>query len=709
MQLPVYTPQVQKTSGGDAKVVVPSNYGAAGQLAAQGMNALGKGLGAVNAALFKQAADADKTTATAANNEYTQRLNDLMYNDKDGLMHTQMQGADGITSVFEEKEKQIREEVAKKYKYNFNAGRQEFDTMANRTYGQRMTNVQNHMFQESKKYRNVTFTNAIDNQARFAADNYADAAMVEDAISAAIGHVDNYYAGQGEEVLLQQRRKVTGQIAQQVIERAYANGDMDTAEANIERYGRYMDPNVLTGYAKNLYQNRMSAATEVTAKSLFAKFGDNAEAVYNYINSEEFAGNGNVDGALKWFEDATARGESLGANQCTVGLNKALVAGGFKPIHTWGPTAWEELKNAGRTFTDRSKLRHGDIVCWDSMGDGDTSHVGMYDAKTGKVYQSGNSGIRPISLDEYKIIGFAHPQGKAATPEERKRLFAAYQQELSLHKQFEAQENQRIADSVQQKLFDLQRNGETDPAVFQNVIAQAVGSNAKLAAKLMPMAKSYAGVGAKASGAKASSALDPMLEPTIINMMTREGYSNEDIIEFVNKNKDNPNSPILFNERGCAKVLDLMQDRINGTGAFKYDWDGMENAVMAGYRGNATMKDFAWSNIKAQTIYDIDDYRTTNRREPTRDEVLSMARQKLTGYSYTAPSAILGTTTKSIDRYELAAKGIYHISRNENGMNDIVIKVGNQWARRRISDADIAKIRSGEDVLNLTNESAYTR
>ena len=709
MQLPVYTPQVQKTAGGDAKIAVPHNIGAAAELAGQGINALGKGVGAVNAVLFKQAADADKTTATAANNEYTQRLNDVLYNDKDGLLHTQMKGADGITSVFEEKEKQIREEIAKKYKFNFNAGRQKFDNMAGRTYAQRMTNVQNHMYAESKKYRDVTFSNAIDNQARFAADNYADAAMVEDAMAGALANVDNYYAGQGTEVVEQQRRRIAGQIAQQVINRAYANGDTDSAEKYIEKYGRYMDPSVVSGYAKNVYATKMSAMQEVTAKSLFAQFGDNEEAAYNYINSDAFGGSGNVNNALTWYKDAEARGESLGKNQCTVGLNKALVAGGYKPINTWAPTAWEEVKDTSRAFKDRSKLRPGDIVYWNTSSiPGEASHVGMY-AGDGKVCQSGDSGIRTISLDAYTVVGFSRPEGKAATPEERKKLFAAYQGEVALRKRFEAQENQRIADSVQQRLFDMQKNGVNDPGAYEAVVAQAVGGNAKLAAKLMPMAKSYAGVSAKASGAKQSSALDPMLEPTIVNMMTREGYSNQDIIEFVDKNKDNPNSPILFNNRGCAKVLDLMQDRMNGTGAFKYDWDGMESAVMADYRGDKAMKNFAWSNIKAMTIYDIDDFRTRNHREPTRDEVLAMARQKLTGYSYTVPGALFGTNTETIKEYELGAKNIYSISRNSNGMNDIVIKVGNKWERRRISDADLEKIKNGEDVLNLTNEYAYAR
>lgn len=720
MKLATYNPVVNKNSINGVQVRAYDDGSAAymrqsaaqtetaGRIAASIGQMQGQTLKGIANTIQNVGEQIDAVNVQAASNEYTKRLNDVLYNQDNGLMNTQMQGADGITQKFEEAERKIRQEVGKQYQFLSAKGSMVFNRMTDNSAAQRYEMVRRHQTQQFNAYKDVTYNNALELNTQTAADNYAMPEVVDQNMAEAIASVRMRYADQGEEVVKAQERKAVGGIAQQVINRAYAQGDTDSAEKYIEKYGRYMDASVVSGYAKNVYATKMAAMQEVTAKSLFAQFGDNEEAAYNYINSDAFGGNGNVNNALTWYKDAEARGESLGKNQCTVGLNKALVAGGYKPINTWAPTAWEEVKDTSRAFKDRSKLRPGDIVYWNTSSiPGEASHVGMY-AGDGKVCQSGDSGIRTISLDAYTVVGFSRPEGKAATPEERKKLFAAYQGEVALRKRFEAQENQRIFDSVQQRLFDMQKNGVNDPGAYEAVIAQAVGGNAKLAAKLMPMAKSYAGVSAKASGAKQSSALDPMLEPTIVNMMTREGYSNQDIIEFVDKNKDNPNSPILFNDRGCAKVLDLMQDRVNGTGAFKYNWDGMEKAVMAGYRGNASMKDFAWSNVKAQTIYDIDDFRTRNHREPTRDEVIAMAREKLTGYSYTAPG-FFGTTTKTIEQHELGGKGIYHISRNGNGMNDIVIKVGNQWVRRRISDADIEKIKAGEDVLNFTNENAYAR
>ena len=289
MKFTTYTPQVQKTAGGDAKVVVPHNIGAAGMLTARGINALNQGLGAVNNLLFKRAADADKTTATAANNEYTQRLNDLLYNDKVGLLHTQMKGADGITSVFEEKEKKIREEVAKKYKYNFEAGRQEFDAMASRTYAQRLTSVQNHMYAESKKYRDVTFSNAIDNQARFAAENYSDAAMVNDAMAGALAHVDNYYAGQGTEVVQQQRRRIAGQIAGTLVSTAISKNDMAGAETIMSKYGRFLLQEQLITYTKAIREYKKKNQEIANTDRLYLKHGKDIRGAFAEIDSS--AGN----------------------------------------------------------------------------------------------------------------------------------------------------------------------------------------------------------------------------------------------------------------------------------------------------------------------------------------------------------------------------------------------------------------------------------
>ena len=239
---------------------------------------------------------------------------------------------------------------------------------------------------------------------------------------------------------------------------------------------------------------------EVTAKSLLSRFGDNMEAAYNYINSAEFGGNGNADSSVAWFKDMSDKGAGWGVNTCTKGVNAALMAGGYKPINTWAPTAWEEQKAAGRTFTDRSQLRNGDIVYWDSAGDNDASHVGIYDAKTGKVDQSGTSGFNPISLDAYKLIGVSHPQGKAATPEERKKLFAAYRQELALNKQFELQREQKAMEDTENEFFEMYRNGITDPEAYRMAAAQHAGDDPKLFRKTLIAANSYARLAGGASG-----------------------------------------------------------------------------------------------------------------------------------------------------------------------------------------------------------------
>lgn len=687
MQLPVYTPQVQKTAGGDAKIAVPHNIGAAAELAGQGINALGKGVGAVNAVLFKQAADADKTTATAANNEYTQRLNDVLYNDKDGLLHTQMKGADGITSVFEEKEKQIREEIAKKYKFNFNAGRQEFDNMAGRTYAQRMTNVQNHMYAESKKYRDVTFSNAIDNQARFAADNYADAAMVEDAMAGALANVDNYFAGQGEEVVEQQRRRIAGQIAQQVINRAYANGDINAAETFIEKYGKDMDPATLTGYAKNVYQSRLANLQEVTAKGLFAQFGDNIEAAYNHIFSDSFTGNGNNESALGWFKKATADGVSMGTNTCTIGVNKALMAGGFKPIPTWAPTAWKELKDAGRTFTDVTKARTGDIVFWWKPGSDkdadDTSHVGIYDAQTGMVYQSGTSGVKPIKLNTYSITGFARPQGQAASPEDKKKLWAAYQQEVSLRKGFEKQALQRKKEAMDDAMFDLSESGETNSGAYEAIIAQYAGGDPEAARIGRRLMKGYVSVSGKANGTGSNAKSIPGFKDSVTDMLLA-GTPPTKILEWVGSD-DN------IGAKDAAVAKELVRQHAQGKGDFQYEWQDVKAKIMESYKDKD--KEYAWSGVK-NVLYDkIAQYREENgRKDPTEEWVVNMGTAILTDPIKYKKARWYGSATNEVKGWQLGNKGIVEWYDDPRGGKVIVVKDGHLKKPIHISDEQFAHI-----------------
>ena len=628
----------------------------------------------------------DAVNVQAASNEYTKRLNDLLYNQDDGLMNTKMQGAEGISQKYEEAERKIRQEVGSKYQFFSAKGSLVFNRMTENSSAQRYELVRRHQTQQFNAYRDVTYNNALALNTQAAADNFAMPDVVDQNMKEAILSVRMRYADQGGEVVMAEERKAVGAIAQQVINRAYAQGDLDSAETYIEKYGRYMNPQTLTGYAKNVYASRMAAMQEVTARSLFAQFGDNLEAAYNYINSAEFGGSGNANTSVTWFKDMSDKGAGWGVNTCTKGVNAALQAGGFKPINTWAPTAWEEEKAAGRTFTDRSKLRNGDIVYWDSAGDNDASHVGIYDAKTGKVYQSGTSGFAPINIDAYKLIGFSHPQGKAASPEDRKKLYAAYQHEVALHKQFEAQAEKQALESADNEFFQMYKNGVTDPETLRMAAAQKAGDDPKLFRKLTTLANGYARV---AAGARSSSGsgtgsgkTDPLLEDKLTGMLNN-GVSRTALLEFM----DNPENG--FSAKDKAKALDVLAKYDAGKGQFAYDLESIKDAVMADYKQKD--KSYAWGNVRQKLIYDINAYRAQHGgQDPDRATVAQWGREALAeGISYSVPGKLFGTDTKKTNLATAAAHGIMNVVENPSGGKNITMKDGRTVT---VTDAQYARI-----------------
>lgn len=698
MKLATYTPQVQRNTI-NAQVEAP----AAAALSNIGQMQ-GKSLQGLGAVITHAGEQIDSVNVQAASNEYTKRLNDLLYNQDTGLMNTKMQGADGITQKFEEEERKIRQEVGGQYKFLSAKGNMVFNNMTNNTAMQRYELVRRHQTQQFNAYQDQTFDNALGLNIQTAADNYVMPEVVAQNMAEAVATTRMRYAGQGEEVVKAAEKKAVSSIAQQVIARAYANGDNDAAERYIERYGRSMPPEVVSGYAKNVYANKMAAAREVTAKSIFAMFGDNEEAAYNYINSEAFGGNGNANNALKWYTDAEARGESLGENQCTVGLNKALVAGGYKPINTWAPTAWDEVKNTNRAFTDKSKLRPGDIVYWNTSSiPGEASHVGMY-AGNGKVCQSGDSGIRTIPLDAYTIVGFSRPEGKAATPEDRKRMYAAYREEVALRKRFENQATQRAMEAGDEEFYDLYTSGQVDPAVYRAAATRIAGGDPKLTKKLVRAANSWAGAVAKTVGAKKNAPLDPSFKPAIVRMMTEGGMTNQDIIDYMN----DPKNAEKFTPKAVEATIQLLKQRIDGEGPFKYNWTGIESLVMQGYKGPD--KAYKWKNTQGLLMYRINDFVVKNRRPPSDDEVIAMGQELLAdGTTFQTPGKYYGTNDTKINPDKMRQAGIYYWQKNANGMYDVVVlnDAGTAYVRRRLSNADIAKIHEGAQAKELTGEYNY--
>lgn len=411
----------------------------------------------------------------AADNEYNRLTGDLkqeIYQDKEGL-------AENALQRFEEGERKIRNQIAKKYGRILTYGDEgrNYQDILNRDYNNHRSQVAQFQINELEKNADTQLGNSLQDTLNDAMAGYQNQGTVDGMMNRAIAMVELRYQNYGTDRIKQKVRAVMGGMAQAVINKAYADGSDDLAETYIEKYGRVLDPNVLTNFAKATHERRLRMLNRSTAESLVAQYGDNIEALWKAIYEGTAAGSG-FDGekAVQWMADMAGRGENWGVNTCTKGVNAALEAAGGIPGNTWAPTNYEDAKASGAAFTDRGKLRTGDIVYWDSDEDGKAGHVGIYDAKSGKVYQSGTHGFAAISLDTYGVIGFARPQGRGMTLEQKDELYNACVAKIKQNRMLHQEQIRNTIDIIQNKAYDLYKNGVTDKSQYEALAAPYAGT-----------------------------------------------------------------------------------------------------------------------------------------------------------------------------------------------------------------------------------------
>lgn len=548
----------------------------------------------------------------AADNEYNRLTGDLkqeIYQDKEGL-------AENALQRFEEGERKIRNQIAKKYGRILTYGDEgrNYQDILNRDYNNHRSQVAQFQINELEKNADTQLGNSLQDTLNDAMAGYQNQGTVDGMMNRAIAMVELRYQNYGTDRIKQKVRAVMGGMAQAVINKAYADGSDDLAETYIEKYGRVLDPNVLTNFAKKIYDSRMALLEEDTGTALFAQFGDDGEAAYNHIFSPDFHGAGKSEDSITWMKGMSDKKESWGVNTCTKGVNAALQAGGFKPISVWAPTAWKEEK----TFTDKSQLRGGDIVYWESDGGGEPNHVGIYDPKTGMVYQSGSSGFAPIPLNTYKLWGFSHPQGQAATTEERKKMWNAYLERRSLVEKIQADRQKKIKqqaaaieDNAVQQLYKMQQDG-VPLADAEAQIKQMVGMNYEMGKKLRTAANYFWGEDGKP--ASQSTVAD------VTNMLADGKFrSREEYLDMA-KNKG-------FSADQMRQAYKTYSQYEAGEGQFGYDLnEGIKQQVVGDVK-ESSAKQQAWEGVKPLLRVWIQDQLTANKRKPAVYEIVEKGRE----------------------------------------------------------------------------------
>ena len=660
---------------------------AAGRIAANIGQMQGKTLAGIAGTIQHVGEQIDSVNVQAASNEYTKRLNELLYNQDNGLMNTKMQQAEGITQKFEEAERKIRQEVGGQFKFLSQKGAMTFQNMTNNSAAQRFEMVRRHQTQQFNAYQDQTYNNAIDLNTQTAADNYTMADVVQQNMAEAIATTRMRLAGQGEEVLKAAERKVVGNIAQQVIGRAYANGDDDMAGVYIERYGKYMDPAQITQYSKAVHQRVVSNMIRNTSDSLVARYGNNLAALHDAIYNRGEGGTG-YDGnaAVAWMEEQAKNGANWGVNTCTKGVNGAIEAGGALPGNLWAPTNWDEAKKSGIAFTDKRLLQSGDIVYWWKPGSDkdadDTSHVGIYDAETGKVYQSGTSGFKPIDLDAYSITGFARPRGKGMTMEQKDQLYNSCVRQINQQKAIKNAYNDQVYDSLDQQLMGLHDAKNMDYGTYMAMVDQVAGSDPEMRRKGRACAEYWWNATVKVN--KATQRTMGVAEMDTVTNMIRDGEfdSVSDMVSFM-QSPDHQFTPEQIN-----KAKGLWQQKLTGEGVFKYpQLNAFISSAVAGEKDTQLKKDREIV-LRQYAINYINSYREQYHKDPSIEDVQQALAKEYTDkkFVYQAADARVEYDPMTLTRKGIVSADIaYDADGKETGMMRVVYADANNRGRSRVT------------------------
>lgn len=454
-----------------------------------------------------------RTDVLQTNNEYVKRTNELRMQ----LMQKKEKGALDIVSEYEAGERKIRSELMAQspQSVRYGKGAMLFDYSAQQTDNANRRVLGQYRAQQFEAWQNTTFANSINSSVQKAVLSPNDPAVIADVQKEIDYAINSRYGTYGRERLDLEYRKWTGVLGQALIDRSYANGDINTAEAYVEKYGPYMDPGVTSAYAKNVYARKQEERQFKMGQSLYATFGEDEGAARDYIFGDNFKTE--VDGKAIVKAANADIGNNYGENTCTISINRWLRSAGAKEGNTWAPTNMADAKKNGAFFTQRNQLRDGDIVYWDWEDNDDSDHVGVYDASTGKVIQSGTHGVAALDLDHYKVLGFAHPISDAPTLEDRQKAWNTYIQEANINKAIKANQQNMIIKNIEQRLWDNFKTGIIDSQDMRNMVFSASGGDADVERTLLKFGDDLIGIQTKAAAAVSNSGIYKEIKDAITN------------------------------------------------------------------------------------------------------------------------------------------------------------------------------------------------
>lgn len=624
-----------------------------------------------------------------ANNEY----NDKMAKLQTKLLENKEENARDNLTKYEEGRKKIIGEVFKNNSsLRYGRAAQALQQTMDRDWIGQRTQMERYQLNEMEKYKDTQLNNQYLATLKDISVNYNDDAAIVGSLNRGKTMTEQRYAGYGSERIKQANDKWQAQVIGGAVTAAISADNYERAGELLQGYGYMMDPAQRMQLDKVISARQKSDRELSLFNSIYAASGKDIEAGVRALQSRY--GTADIQKGKAFIEGEL--GKNYGSNQCANFVKGYIqVAGGDESItSSLADGTYRNAEEKGLTFSDRKELRDGDIVYWQVDGSGYSAsnnpedvnssskaykgitHVGVYNAKTGKVIQSGSHGVSELALDAkgYNVVGFSHIGGKAMSLTEQAQLEKDYRAyAMGRINQQKAAVNLMVENACDE-MMAAYNQGERNPEYFMGMAKRIAGNDYSAYITLSNVAKSFA------IGGTRKPTLEEQLE--IEDAIERGGLGQDELVTKLQQ--------AGYSADTTMKYVRMLKKANNNKTNEKFDWNGIMGALKARVGSDKIpaewMPGLRLYGKRAVREY-IEDPNRGNGKAPTVDWVLDTLQDGLVKGvgNVTIEGEHFWSKDTSYNMAQLANHNIYYIEDAGDGNVDIYF-YGNATPVRRTKE-----------------------
>ena len=700
MKIAGYQGSVNLGAGGGATVKVSSDLNAYGSG--------GKGLAAIAGAANKwavaveaQQEDEDKQSILNAMDIFNKSRYNIMYNDESGLMNTKLEGTAGAGASYTEQINKARQDVLSNTKLHSKKNQLALDHLMYQSAQQGFQTVDQYEQKQKEAVTDLRYDNNIQNSCEFVQKNWNNPQALQDEIIRTQLLTSAIYGKRGAEFIESKSRANIGQVVASAVGASITNEDYGTMRNIMDKYGSYLTANQRAAFEKVAYDKESSAFERNTAKDLYAKYGDDEEAVRKEVeNMDAFSPEG---GKVETQAEGTTWVRNSGVSldgvkqQVTIGLSDIAkefnTLSGAQLIVTSG-TDSTDIHAAGE-HSHAAGIKLDVAADWLENADNRKKFISYMQSKGIKVLDeysnpSPNSTGGHLDLDftDYKGGTVAH---KHISLDGQDRIMKQYRIIKADHDRIETYKKNKLFEGIKSEIFAMFGNGTSYSEAMTWATNQAGSDPDKYVTYRNAVEAIYGPQGrsgSSGSGGSSNGKLDDDAIGVLEDMLQEGKFASIDQFLAYAANKGASSA-----QRG--KLEKIYNDWYSGTGEFAFDMEGLVQQV-AGKNADALYK----KKIQNYGRQWVRAYRTKNHgMNPGETELLEALRNcvttKVYGSYVTETHSFWFDSTEDIKASDadLIARGIASVNKTGDDWYDVKWLDGTSG---KINGAYLAKLLKGD-------------